>query len=170
MPLLNQPEPIPTALAGGLLLSGTTGGTPGGGAVPGNGEKGVGWPAGSMVLVVEDDPLICMNLTQMLEMMDLEAVGLGRAEQALEWLGSNPAPALMITDFTLPGMNGVALSVAARQRHPGLPILLATGHAESSLVLPPELEQGVGFLGKPYAMRHLEQALRTLWQASRHEA
>lgn len=152
---------------GGLLLSANAGGAPGGGAVPGNAETGVGWPAGSMVLVVEDDPLICMNLTQMLEMMELEAVGLGRAEKALEWLDSHPAPALMITDFTLPGMDGVALSVAARQRYPDLPILVATGHAESSISLPPELRKGVGFLGKPYAMRHLEQAIRALWLGSR---
>ncbi|MXP62212.1 response regulator [Roseomonas sp. M0104] len=123
-------------------------------------EEGQGWPVGSVVLVVEDEPLICMNLIQMLEMMDFEAIGVGRAEQALDWLKSNPAPALMITDVSLPGMNGIVLAAEARQLHPGLPVLLASGHAEAAVSLPPALQQGVGFLAKPYSMRQLESAVQ----------
>lgn len=121
------------------------------------------WPAGSVVLVVEDEPLICMNLTQMLEMMDFAAVGLGRAEAALQWLKGNPPPALMITDVSLPGMSGIQLAAEARGLHPALPVLLASGHSPSTMTLPAELQQGVGFLAKPYAMRQLEDAVRDAW-------
>lgn len=131
-------------------------------AATGEPRQGEGWPAGSVMLVVEDEPLICMNLTQMLEMMDFEAVGVGRAEQALSWLKANPAPALMITDVSLPGMSGIALAAEARQLHPGLPVLLASGHAEAGMVLPPVLKQGVGFLAKPYSMRQLEGAVQKM--------
>jgi len=133
-------------------------------AATGEPEEGQGWPVGSVALIVEDEPLICMNLTQMLEMMDFQAVGLGRAEQALEWLKTNPAPALMIADVSLPGMNGIALASEARQLHPGLPVLLASGHAEAAMKLPPELQQGVSFLAKPYSMRQLETAVQDLRQ------
>jgi len=125
-----------------------------------------GWPAGSVALVVEDEPLICMNLTQMLEMMDFAAVGLGRAEAALDWLKANPPPALMITDFSLPGMDGIQLAAAARALHPGLPVLLASGHSQAAMSLPAELQQGVGFLAKPYAMRQLEEAVQDIWARS----
>ncbi|MDJ0390044.1 response regulator [Roseomonas sp. E05] len=131
------------------------------------GEGGQGWPAGSVVLVVEDEPLICMNLTQMLEMMDFQAPGLSRAEQALDWLKANPAPVLMITDVTLPGMDGIALAAAARELHPGLPVLLASGHAQASMRLPAALQEGVGFLPKPYSMRQLESAVRELEEKTR---
>jgi DNA-binding NtrC family response regulator len=121
-----------------------------------------GWPVGSTVLVVEDDPLISMNLVQMLEMLDLTAPSVPRGEAALDWISKNGPPALLLTDLRLPGMNGVALSVAVRQAHPAVPILLTTGQSADTLDLPPELQQGLGFLPKPYAMRHLEDALRKM--------
>jgi len=108
-----------------------------------------------------------MNLMQMLEMMDFVAVGLGRAEAALDWLKANPSPALMITDFSLPGMDGIQLAAEARALHPGLPVLLASGHSQSAMTLPAELQQGVGFLPKPYAMRQLEEAVQDIWARSR---
>ncbi|MFC4168885.1 response regulator [Teichococcus aestuarii] len=136
-------------------------------ATPGKpaGEAGEeGWPEGSTVLVVEDDLLIRMNLAQMIEILGFSPAEAGRAEEALDWLRSNPAPALMLTDLSLPGMDGMALAVEARNIHPRLPVLLVTGHNEASVKVPPELRPGLGFLGKPFAMRQLEEAVRALWR------
>ncbi|MCQ4158390.1 CHASE3 domain-containing protein [Roseomonas sp. GC11] len=129
---------------------------------PEGGGQGAGWPEGSVALVVEDDPLILMNLVQMVEMLGFQVVEAGRADRALAWMATNPPPAVLITDLSLPGMDGVALAVEARRRCPGLPVLLASGHAESSVEIPPELREGMGFLAKPFAMMQLEDALRGL--------
>lgn len=123
-----------------------------------------GWPEGSTVLVVEDDLLIRMNLAQMTEILGFRPAEAGRAEKALEWLQANPAPALMLTDLSLPGMDGVTLAVEARKIHPRLPVLLVTGHTEAAVKVPPGLRPGLGFLGKPFAMLQLEQAVRALWR------
>ncbi|ONG48458.1 hypothetical protein BKE38_21865 [Pseudoroseomonas deserti] len=150
----------------GLLAAAALGGGSGEAAGEG-GETPIGWPEGAVALVVEDDPLIRMNLVQMVEIMGLTPAEAGKAETALAWLGKNPRPALLITDLTLPGMDGIALAVEARKLHPGLPVMLATGHAEGSLSIPPELADGLGFLGKPFAMLQLERALKALWLKTR---
>lgn len=140
---------------------------PGVGASTTAAEKpdGTGWPLGSVALVVEDDPLIRMNLAQMVELMDLQPQEADRAEPALAWLRGNPAPAMMITDFTLPGMDGLALAVEARKICPALPVMLVTGHSKASLNVPPELRDSMIFLGKPFSMLDLEEALRALGRA-----
>ncbi|MCI0754093.1 response regulator [Teichococcus vastitatis] len=135
---------------------------PGGASDPETQAGRTGWPLGTRILVVEDDPLISMNLVQMLEMLDFEAHSVPRAEAALDWINKNGPPALLLTDLRLPGMNGVALALEVRRGHPDLPVLITTGQSADSLNLPPELTQGVGFLGKPYAMRQLEAAVAQL--------
>ena len=122
------------------------------------------WPGGSVALVVEDDPLIRMNLEQMLEGLGLAPVGLASAEAALERLEQGEAPALLVTDQGLPRMDGVTLALRARARFPGLPVLLATGHAASTLDMPEALRASIGFLGKPFGLSQLEQALASLWR------
>jgi signal transduction histidine kinase/FixJ family two-component response regulator len=123
-----------------------------------------GWPPGSLVLVVEDDALIRMSLLQMLEAMELLPEGLGSAEEALARLHQEPVPALLVTDLGLPDMDGVALITEARRLHPALPVLLATGHAASTVEMPDALRRSIGFLGKPFGMAQLEQAVAVLWR------
>ncbi|WP_307137413.1 CHASE3 domain-containing protein [Pseudoroseomonas cervicalis] len=152
-----QEQQAQAAVGGGQQAGG-----PGAGA--GAGQGMLGWPEGAAALVVEDDPLIRMNLAQMVEMMGLTPAEAGKADTALAWLDRNPAPAVLITDLSLPGMDGVALAVEARRRCPGLPVLLATGHAEGTMEIPEELRPDLGFLAKPFAMHQLETALRALWE------
>ncbi|WP_198367406.1 response regulator [Roseomonas sp. KE0001] len=135
-------------------------GRAGGAAPAGEAGQAEGWPEGEVVLLVEDDPLIRMNLAQMAELFGLVPEEADRGETALAWLRSHPAPAVLVTDLSLPGMSGLALASAARALHPALPVVLASGHAESSIDLPPELRGGLVFLAKPFAMHELEAALR----------
>jgi CheY-like chemotaxis protein len=135
-------------------------------AGPAAGGNPRGWPPGSVALVVEDDPLIRMSLLQMLESLDLTAEGVGTAEEALLRLRQDPLPALLITDLGLPGMDGIALIAEARRLYPALPVLLATGHAANTVQMPDDLRRSIGFLGKPFGMAQLEQAMAALWRSS----
>ena len=72
-------------------------------------------------------------------------------KQALDIIRSGEVFDLMITDFSMPGMNGAELARQARALVPGLPILLATGYAE----LPAGEELEVARLGKPYSQEQL---------------
>lgn len=109
------------------------------------------------ILVVDDDPLIQAGTAAMLEdlghAVDIAASG-PAALEALDRGGYG----LMVTDFAMPGMNGLALIKAVRDRWHGLPIILATGFAE----LPEGERLDVPRLNKPYRQEDLAAAIATV--------
>jgi PAS domain S-box-containing protein len=107
------------------------------------------------VLVVDDDVLVAMNTTAMLEDLGHEAVEVHSAKQALETLEGNGFD-LVITDQAMPHMTGSQLVSEARTRWPGLPIILATGYAE----LPEDADRGLARLNKPFMQTDLERVLK----------
>ena len=69
----------------------------------------------------------------------------------LRSLRDNRTVDLLITDYSMPRMNGAQLATAAREIRPELPILLATGYAE----LPPGFGVDLPRIGKPYRQEQL---------------
>jgi DNA-binding response OmpR family regulator len=60
-------------------------------------------------------------------------------------------PDILITDYDMPGKNGVELAVAAREIHPGLPILMISGIAsQKSDIMSIMKTMGVMVLSKPF--------------------
>lgn len=107
------------------------------------------------ILVVDDDVLIAMSTTMMLEDLGHEVVEVHSGSDALGVLRSGKSIDLLITDFSMPKMNGAQLAKAAREVSPGLPILMATGYAE----LPEGADLGLRRIGKPYQQELLAAAL-----------
>jgi PAS domain S-box-containing protein len=107
------------------------------------------------VLVVDDDVLIAMSTVEMLEDLGHHALEAGSAAQALEILRSGEYVDLLITDYSMPKMNGADLAKAARKLRPGLPILLASGYAE----FPSPAGIDLPRLGKPYRQDQLAAAI-----------
>ncbi|NLS06314.1 response regulator [Rhizobium sp. P32RR-XVIII] len=107
--------------------------------------------ASKRVLLVDDDVLIAMSSADMLLDLGHEVVEAHSGAEALELLGSGEQFDLLITDFSMPGMNGVELARVARQLHPGLPVLMATGYAD----LPSDAQIDAVRLGKPFTQHQL---------------
>lgn len=115
------------------------------------------------VLVVDDDVLISMSTALMVEDLGHEVVEVNSGAQALEVLRSGRKIDLLITDFSMPKMNGALLAKAAKEIDPRLPVLLATGYAE----LPLGLDPGVPRIGKPYQQDQLAAAVaEACWPAA----
>jgi PAS domain S-box-containing protein len=82
------------------------------------------------LLVVDDDPDVGQAIAAMLlEAGHTVRVASGGRE-ALEMIGER-APALILSDLTMPGMSGLALIHAVRREHPGLAVVLVTGNPEA---------------------------------------
>jgi signal transduction histidine kinase len=113
--------------------------------------------SGSRVLLVDDDPLVLAATVDMLRELGHEPIGMTSAKKAIETLRAGERPDLAILDYAMPEMSGVALAELVRAACPGLPLLLATGYAETEKGGPnlPRLE-------KPYTLAELARQIGLL--------
>jgi CheY-like chemotaxis protein len=80
------------------------------------------------VLVVDDDQLVREVLMLSLEDAGFVVVGAESGAEALAHINSGASVDAMVTDFAMPGMDGIELVRAAQVRNPKLPSFLLTGH------------------------------------------
>ena len=103
------------------------------------------------ILVVEDDDIVRMLIVDVLEELEYQVLEADGCEQALAYLRNDAQPiALMMTDVGLPVMDGRGLAKQARSARPQLPILFASGYAESI-----DVPEGMAVIGKPFSIDQL---------------
>ena len=89
---------------------------------------------GRRVLVVDDDELIRMTVEAMLQRDGFHVRTCPGGQVALSMLSAAPAEVdLVVTDHNMPGMTGLTLAAAIRQRDATLPIVLASGYLSEDL-------------------------------------
>ena len=114
----------------------------------------------SIILVVEDDAIVRMLIVDVLEELEYKVLEADSSEQALEFLNDeNQNIDLMMTDVGLPGMDGRELATEARLVRPALPILFASGYAESI-----EVPEGMQVIGKPFSIDQLRDKVKNITQ------
>ncbi|VGO21289.1 response regulator [Pontiella sulfatireligans] len=84
------------------------------------------------VLVIDDEPAICMSLTAFLEDYGFKASSAESAEEALDLMKNNVYN-ICIVDLRLPGMSGEDLIVCARERYPAQRHIIYTGSISYNL-------------------------------------
>ncbi|MEX3776318.1 response regulator [Pseudomonas sp. MYb118] len=110
----------------------------------------------STILVVEDDDIVRMLIVDVLEELEFKVLEADGGEQALAHLNdSNQVIHLMMTDFGLPVMDGRELASRARQARPTLPVLFASGYAESI-----EVPADMYVIGKPFSIDQLRDKVK----------
>src|SRR5262249_33304947 len=98
------------------------------------------------ILVIEDEPVVLMLLTDFLEEQGYLVLSANNAESALTFLRADHDIALLLTDVGLPGMSGRALAEAARKARPSLPVLFATGYGDEHEELGEALAAGMAVI------------------------
>src|SRR5687768_9206268 len=68
--------------------------------------------------------------------------------QALAHMRKEP-PDLIVTDLQMPNRNGLELVAAVRMHHPGVPIILMTGHGSEGLAIEALQRGASGYVPKP---------------------
>lgn len=110
------------------------------------------------VLAVDDDVIILMNTTALLEDLGHRVIEAHSGEEALQLMHDHPEIDLLITDQAMPGMTGSQLIEAIRRERPEMPIILATGYGET----PSDQDLAFVRLGKPFNQMDLQQAIEAL--------
>jgi DNA-binding NtrC family response regulator len=100
------------------------------------------------VLVVDDERNIRRTLRMVLEAEDYAVTEAESAEDALKILEGEPVD-LGIFDIRLPGMDGLALLSRARELWRDLPIIVISGHADTSDVVDAVKRGATDFFSKP---------------------
>jgi PAS domain S-box-containing protein len=107
------------------------------------------------ILTVDDDPLVALNTSALLEELGHTVYSAPSALHALDILRREKEIDLMITDQLMPDMTGSELASRIRAEHADIPIILATGYAE----LAPGEGEGLPRLAKPFSQRELAEAI-----------
>jgi DNA-binding NtrC family response regulator len=104
-------------------------------------------PAHSTVLLVEDEPLIRLFISELLEDVGFRVVEAANGAEALVLLEAGLKIDVLLTDVDMPtGCNGFDLAHQVHELWPGTEILIMSGrHWPSAGDLPP----GAAFLAKP---------------------
>jgi PAS domain S-box-containing protein len=105
------------------------------------------------VLVVDDDADLRSVLVNSLDTLGYRVIEAADGTSGLAAL-EQQRPDMMVVDFAMPGMNGAEVAKAARERWPGLPVVLTSGYADTDAI-----EQAVGkgakVLRKPFRIDEL---------------
>lgn len=116
--------------------------------------------AGITVLVVDDEDAVRKMVTQMLTMQGMTVIQARNGPEALELFGQHrDSIRVVLSDLTMPGMNGWQLLKALRQKRPHLPVILSSGYDYAHVMDGAQNELPQAFLGKPYRRADLNSAL-----------
>lgn len=118
--------------------------------------------ARASVMLVDDDPDLRESLQLVLEMHGYSVVSARDGADALERLGTEPLPCVVLLDLMMPGMNGVEF----RERQLGdprikdIPVVLLTGAGAHAVE--PRVAVGTRLLRKPFDFDELFALIDTL--------
>ena len=108
------------------------------------------------VLVVEDEVLIRLDLTEAIEMSGYFVRHARSAEEALEMLETDETIGVVFLDIVLPRMDGIELAHIVREKWPNTMIIYSSGNID---VAKPSGPEGAFFLHKPYSLSALKHVL-----------
>jgi CheY-like chemotaxis protein len=101
------------------------------------------------VLMVEDEPMICEMISEVLCENGFSVHAVPDGEAALDYIDKGPEVDVLFTDINLLGrMDGSTLAKHVRARRPELPIVYCSGRYSQS-ALSPLMSRSI-FLKKPY--------------------
>ena len=111
------------------------------------------------ILVVDDEPLVCDSLKQILALDQHEVVTATTAAEALAILQAGKFDVILL-DYEMPDMKGDKLAAAIKALVPQQPIIIITAHSES-LRLKGDFPLAVNLvISKPFEIQELREAVR----------
>lgn len=113
------------------------------------------------ILLVDDEPMLRSAGKRLISSMGFEVITAGNgAEAAASYRQYHDQIALVILDVAMPVMSGVECFKRLRQIDPDACVLIASGYARHGDVDALLSAGAVGYLGKPYDRRELQNAIR----------
>lgn len=113
------------------------------------------------VCIVDDDPMMLDVLERILQRENFELLMANGGPEIIKKLdGFSGQVDLLVTDYSMPAMQGRELADRVRQKFPAVKVLYQTGFSDMLFENRTELEEGAAFLEKPFTARGLREAAR----------
>jgi signal transduction histidine kinase/CheY-like chemotaxis protein len=109
------------------------------------------------ILLVDDTPDVLVTTGAFLIGRGFSVVRVGTGDEALAYLASNGQVDALVSDYAMPGINGVDLIEQARAIRPDLVALIITGYADSTTV--DRISESITVVKKPFKRDQLIEAL-----------
>ena len=90
-------------------------------------------PAKKKILIVDDAGPVVVLCVNVLQALGYAVKGASRGEAALDLLRKEPFD-LMVLDYKMPGMTGFEIFRQAQALHPGMAVVLVTGHGTPEII------------------------------------
>jgi len=111
------------------------------------------------VLLVDDEPGVRFALTEVLCDRGYRVVTAGSGAQALGLLDGVD---VVVTDFSMPGMDGLELVSQIAARAPALPVILLTAHGSENLIRLACARGACGCLSKPFDIDEIARVIERI--------
>lgn len=124
------------------------------------GQQAMAPLAGGTVLLVDDDQALLEVTGALVEHLGFSLLTACDGIQALEvFRAHRDQICCVITDLTMPRMDGWETLSALRTLAPTLPVILASGYSQAQALSPSMIDRPQAFLGKPFSQQQLQEAL-----------
>lgn len=112
------------------------------------------------ILVVEDEPVIRMDVADGLREFGFKVYEAGDGHEALQILAKTPVN-IVFSDIQLPGgLDGFDIARHVRAKLPGVPVILTSGFVRADSA-PSDMADVAPLVAKPYDLHKLVERFRT---------
>ena len=100
------------------------------------------------VFVVDDDAAVRESLSWLISAVNIPVRTFPSAQEFLEAVPPGQSGCVVI-DIRMPGMDGLTLQQKVRESHPGLSVIVITGHGSEATATQAKKAGALGYLEKP---------------------
>jgi CheY-like chemotaxis protein len=131
-------------------------------------EKVGSIPAGSVVLVIDDEPVVRKVVEDVLSRQGMRVLTADNGESGVELFREHSKIiSVVVLDLQMPMMGGEEALPLLHQIQPDVPVILSSGFDESEATRRFSAFKPAGFLQKPFTARHLISAIAALLKSQR---
>jgi PAS domain S-box-containing protein len=124
---------------------------------------------GGMVLLIEDEEPVRNMARMMLTRLGYKVIEAIDGVEALEIFHKHQDEIFFVlSDLTMPRMDGWETLAALRKLSPDIPVVLSSGYDKAQVMAGDHTEQPDAFLGKPYQLKGLRETINRVLAAPVH--
>lgn len=107
------------------------------------------------IVLVDDEAMVLQVHTYLLDSLGYRVTSFDSPADALEFITDSDEVDMLITDFTMPGMDGMELISRVRKTRPSLPVLVISGYVGDRTFSEAARFYDAGLMPKPVRCQQL---------------